>query len=171
MNELFSESPASFAEANERPAPPFGGWLILIGIGLVLSLLQNLSNLVRIVALAAGPAWPRLTDPASPRYHPYWRVVIIYELIAACIYFGMNLVAVILFSLKRRAFPIFTVILIPLTFVMGLADHYLVGLIPAMVEAPAHTRGAYVLAAKFVMLHVWIPYLLLSKRVKATFIR
>ena len=171
MNELFSESPASFAPTTEPQAPPFGGWLIVIAIGLVISLLQNLNGLVRIVALAAGPVWTRLTDPASPRYHPYWRVVIIYEVIAACIYFVMNLVAIILFSRKQRLFPTFTVILIPLTFILSCVDHYLVGLIPAMVEAPAHTRGAYLLAVKFIMLHVWIPYLLLSKRVKETFIR
>jgi antibiotic biosynthesis monooxygenase (ABM) superfamily enzyme len=171
MNELLTPPTLSLSPATEPQPPPIGGWLIVVAVGLGISVLQNLNNLLRIQRLLGGSIWPRLTNPASPVYHPYWRVVIIYEFVAACLYVVANFVAIILFFGKRRAFPIFAVVLIPTLLVLGFIDHYLVGLIPAMAESSAHTRGAYLLAAKFITLHLWIPYFLISKRVKTTFVR
>lgn len=168
MNELITPT-FSLTPAKPQP-PPLGGWLIVVAVGLGISVLQNLANLIRILALLTGPFWARATDPASPVYHPYWRVVIIYELVAACFYVVANVIALILFFGKRRAYPIFTVVLIPTLLIIGLIDHYLAGLIPAMAESAAHTRVAYLLAVKFITLHLWIPYFLVSKRVKETFV-
>lgn len=170
MNEPTTPT-SSLTPAAEQQPPPIGGWLIVVAVGLVISILQNLGNLIRTLPLLGDSIWPRLTNPASPVYHPYWRVVIIYELVAACFYVVANVIAFILFFGKRRAFPIFTVVLIPTLLIIGFIDHYLAGLIPAMAETEAHTRGAYLLAVKFITLHLWIPYFLISKRVKATFVR
>ncbi len=159
------------APDGEQQPPQIGGWLIVIAIGLVISLLQNLNNFLQALSPLGGPMWVRLTDPASPRYHPYWRVALTYEAVAACLYLIVNFISIILFFGKRRLFPISAVVFIPSIFVLGLVDHYLAGLIPAVAESATHSKGAYVLALKFVALHVWIPYLLVSKRVKATFVR
>ena len=169
MTDIISEF--NKAHAKEQPAPQIGGWLIVIAVGLGISLLQNLSGLIRSLGPLSGPVWERLTDPASPRYHPYWRVALIYEAVAACVYLVMNFIAIILFFGKRRLFPKLTVAFIPTIFILGLIDHYLAGLIPTVAESATHAKGFYVLAAKFVALHIWIPYLLVSKRVKATFVR
>src|SRR5882672_9723826 len=172
MNEITPTSTiAETTLAAEQHPPQIGGWLIVIAIGLVISLLQNLNGVFRSLAPLRAPVWARLTDPSSPRYHPYWRGALIYEAVAACLYLIMNLIAIILFFGKRRLFPILTVVFIPSIFILGLVDHYLGSLIPAVAASPVHAKGAYVLAAKFVALHVWIPYLLVSKRVKATFVR
>src|SRR5882762_7994357 len=109
MNEI--TSPAIATESHFRPlqAPKIGGWLIVVAIGLVFSLLHNLSNLLADIApIVRRDVWTRLTDPGSPVYHPYWKPVIIYDAIAACFYLVMNVVAVILFFGKRRLFPKFT---------------------------------------------------------------
>ena len=171
MNEI--TSPVTLAEtpATAQHPPRIGGWLIVIAIGLIVSLIQNLTVLLGSLVPLGGPVWVRLTDPSSPRYHPYWRGALIYEAVAACLYLVMNLVSIILFFGKRRLFPVLTVVFIPSIFILGLIDHYLGGLIPAVAASPTHAKGTYVLVIKFVALHVWIPYLLVSNRVKATFVR
>lgn len=83
----------------------------------------------------------------------------------------MNVIAVILFFGKRRLFPLLMVLFIPSILILGLVDHYLGSLIPAVAASPVCTKGMDWLVVKFVALHVWVPYLLVSKRVKATFIR
>ena len=170
MNEVTLPPTTGFTPVSVQQSPPIGGWLMVIAIGLVISLVQNLNNLLQSLSPLRGPVWARLTDPASPRYNPHWRAALIFELVAACLYVVMNFIAIILFFGKRRRFPTLTVIFIPSIFVLGLVDHYLAGLIPAVAASPIHARAAYLLAAKFVALHVWIPYLLVSKRVKATFV-
>jgi Protein of unknown function (DUF2569) len=170
MNEI--APPPVFTETvSAQQPPPIGGWLIVIAIGLVISLLQNLTGLFQSLAPLRGPVWERLTDPSSPRYNAYWRGALIFEVVAACLYLLMNLIAVILFFGKRRLFPILTVVFIPSIFILGLVDHYLGSLIPAVAASQEHAKGVHWLAVKFVALHVWIPYLLVSKRVKATFVR
>jgi len=64
-------------EAGFTPtSPKIGGWLIVVAIGLILSLLQNLTFMLPALApLGGGPTWVRLTDPKSPAFHPYWRSI------------------------------------------------------------------------------------------------
>jgi|ERR1051325_3844402 hypothetical protein len=152
-------------------APKIGGWLIVVAIGLVVSLLQNLSNLIaETTPIIRSDVWIRLTDPNSPVYHAYWKPVIIYHAIAACFYLSMNVVVLILFFGKRRLFPKLTVALIPTIFLLTLIGYYLAGLIPAVAGKPGYATQWHALIVKFIALHIWIPYFLVSKRVKATFV-
>ena len=171
MNEITRPTIAAESPASAQQPLPIGGWLIVIAIGLVISFLQNLTGLFQSLAPLRGPVWTRLTDPSSPRYNAHWRGALIFEVVAACLYLLMNVIAVILFFGKRRLFPLLTVLFIPSIFILGLVDHYLGSLIPAVAASPVHTKGMHWLVVKFVALHVWIPYLLVSKRVKATFVR
>ncbi|HEU0177861.1 MAG TPA: DUF2569 family protein [Blastocatellia bacterium] len=60
---------------------------------------------------------------------------------------------------------------LPIIFLLILGGHYLSGLIPAVAESPAYTKEGTELITKFIGLHIWIPYFLLSKRVAKTFVR
>jgi hypothetical protein len=166
-------SPAITTETHFRPLQPpkIGGWLIVIAVGLVLSLLQNLTNMLQVLAPLGGSfVWVRLTDPTSPVYHPYWKTVIIYDAIAGCLYVVMNMVAIILFFGKRRLFPKLTVAFIPSIFLLSLVAYFLEGMIPAVANTPTYIGQSHMVIVKFIALHVWIPYFLVSKRVKATFV-
>jgi len=80
-------------------------------------------------------------------------------------------VAVALFFREQRAFPKFIVIVIPIIFILILLGYYLSGLIPAVAESPDYSKQTSLVIVRFVALHVWIPYFLLSDRVKKTFVR
>jgi hypothetical protein len=160
------------AEGARKDTPPkIGGWLIVVAIGLIVSVLQNLTHMLAAIApLVRGPLWERLTDPNSSSFHPYWKPVIIYDAITGLIFVVMNFVAVILFFGKRRLFPKLTVALIPLFFILSFVSHYLSSFIPAIAENPIFAKQGHALIVKFVALHIWIPYFLISNRVKQTFV-
>src|SRR5689334_14185918 len=102
MNEITSPMIATDSPFRSLQAPKIGGWLIVVAIGLVFSLLHNLSNLLADTApIVRRDVWIRLTDPNSPVYHPYWKPVIIYDALAGTFYLVMNVVVVILFFGKR----------------------------------------------------------------------
>jgi len=156
---------------SHEPPAKLGGVLIFVAIGLILSLVQNLGNFLgNLAPFRQQQVWERLTTPDSIVYHPYWKPVLLFELVSSSIIFGLSVVAVALFFSKHRVFPKFIVITIPIIFVLIFLGYYLSGLIPAVAESPHYSKQTSALIVRFVALHVWIPYFLLSKRVKKTFV-
>ena len=143
----------------------------MVAIGLVVSLFQNVSNLLAEAPAIVRPGiWSRLTDASSPAYHPYWKPVLIFDIVAACFYVVANVIALVLFFGKRRLFPKLTVVLIPTIFLLAFVGYYLEGFIPAFANNAAYATEGHALIVKFIALHVWIPYFLVSKRVRETFV-
>ena len=153
-----------------QPQPKIRGWLILIAVGLVANLVQSLNASLQVLKFFDAPVWSRLTDPTSPAFHPGWRTAIIYQAVAVSVFVIFSLSAVILFFGRRRVFPKLFIVMVPIMFVLSFVGHYLWGQIPVVASTPAHTRMVYVLVLNFIALHIWIPYFLVSKRVKRTFI-
>ena len=61
----------------ERPLK-LGGILILVGIGLVLSLLQSVGRLlVTLRPFREDELWKSVTTVGLPAYHPYWKTVLV----------------------------------------------------------------------------------------------
>ena len=180
MDALPSETSESHQDAEEvatevptRPSPPlkFGGVLIFVAIGLVLSFVQNLGQLFNALAPFLQPGvWERLTSPEWTSYHPYWKPVLLLQLSSSSTFVGLNLIALILFFRKARVFPKFIVVIIPAIFILGVIDHYFSGLVPAIAESSEYSAATHSLIVRFVALHIWIPYFLVSKRVKSTFV-
>jgi hypothetical protein len=83
-----------------------GGWLILVGIGVVISPLRLLATLIPLYApLLEDGVWEALTTQGSELYTPYLGALLISEvaynliMLAACIYL------VYLFFSKHDLFP------------------------------------------------------------------
>lgn len=147
-----------------------GGLLILIAIGLAVSFLQNLNYLLSTIRLLNGPVWKQLTDPASHAFHAYWSTIIIYEFVTASMFVAGNVAALIFFFQKKRLFPPLIIVSIPLIFILSLVGYYLSGFVPAIAESVDYSQQTHTLIVKFIALHIWIPYFLVSKRVKHTFV-
>src|SRR5690349_898222 len=171
---MMQADPPSFTSKDEK-APPvprrFGGVLIVVAIGLILSFLQGLGNLGTWLRPFREPVWERLTVPGSSSYHPYWKPDLIFGLSSTSLLLLLCIIALVLFFRKHRFFPTFMIVVIPLMFVLMLVGYFLDSLVPAIVASPQYATEAEHLVIKFIALHVWIPYFIVSDRVKRTFVR
>jgi hypothetical protein len=112
-----------------------------------------------------------LRDPPDINRHDVGAAVILFELISASVTLALSAIGLVLFFRKHRFFPTLIVVAIPVIYVLMVAGHFLEGLVPAVALTPAYGKGGHTLIIKFVAMHVWIPYFLISDRVKRTFVR
>jgi len=152
--------------------PKIRGALILVAVGLIFSLFQNLAYFFGGIApIIRSTLWELYTNPGSPKFHPRWKLVLICDALTATLILFWNIVMLVFFFRKKRVFPVMVAASLPIIFLLILGVHYLSGLIPAVAESPAYTKEGTALITKFIGLHIWIPYFLLSKRVAKTFVR
>ena len=176
------ESPNPYAsptvETTAPPVPPaqrykgIGGWLILVALQLAYSILRGLATAVNSLSLMLSDTWETLNTPGSVMYHALWPVAIGGDVIGNL---GIVLLAItgsVLMFLHSKRFPILMIILYVLRaaveiFPMIMAD------VLANTPFTPENAGKLTGQSSFVVLVavVWIAYMLVSKRVKATFVK
>src|ERR1051325_12145062 len=129
------------SETVPSAAPKFGGFLIVVAVCLVIGFLQSLSSLLRVILLLRRGVWARLTTPGLTFYHPAWKPVLLFQFFSVSFMVLVALILLVLFFRKHRFFPTFIVVMIPVTFFMTLARHYVDGLIPAVASNPTYARA------------------------------
>ena len=156
----------------ETPSyPKIAGWLYLVGIGVVMNPLFLLVSVGGdLLPLFFSDTWTMLTTPDSAAYHPMWAPLLIFELIGNVGLLLFSVVVAVLFFQKRKLLPkvIIAFMLSSLTFVV--ADHFLANTIPFIANA-ADSELTIAIIRSAVTCIIWIPYFLLSKRVKGTFVQ
>jgi hypothetical protein len=140
-----------------------GGWLILLAIGLIVSpfflLYPLLTTYVHI-----------FTDPVSKAVlqasHSIYMLVLS-EVITNIVLIVMLLWLNYLFFTKRRTFPTFMILFMVLQCIVVAADNFAAYAVTnsAQVLTPNPTQIRAILSAA-----IWIPYFLVSRRVKVTFV-
>ena len=156
------------------PTPPptmsLGGWLILVGIGVVLGPIILLARHVPEYLLIFGDGtWELLTTVGTEAYLPLWGALLIGEIVFNSGLFAASICLIYLFFPKHYLFPRFYIAVLAVSIVFIPFDSLLVKLIlpDEPVFDPETVRGfARALASGL----VWIPYMLVSRRVKATFV-
>jgi transglutaminase-like putative cysteine protease len=149
-----------------------GGWLILVALGLFSSLFLNTLQVVQSLKCYSFYTWQALTTPEGSNYNPAWGPLLTFELLAKLamiLLVGFNL---ILFFQKRRGFPRWFIIMLAANAFIVISD------IIAL-QTFIHTPVTPADSAKHVqsVFHVvigsciWIPYMCVSLRIKATFVR
>jgi hypothetical protein len=145
-----------------------GGWLILLAIGQVLLPLRFVKTIWDVVpATMSTSSWRALTDPIESSYNAWWAPALLFELFLniGALVFAVLLLA--LFFTKKAAWRRAYVLFLISFFLGAMLDTVLVNRIPSAAQ-PILTSVAdfvpIVLGAA-----IWIPYVSLSKRVKATF--
>ncbi|MDR3352092.1 MAG: DUF2569 domain-containing protein [Zoogloeaceae bacterium] len=158
--------------AEEKNLEGLGGWLVLVGIGIVLSPLRIIvDNILPYYSILSDGTWDLLTTPGSEAYHPLWAPLLIGEslinggLVLACIFTAY------LFFSKKKHFPMcyIGVHLFSLAFLLIDAVAVTATVRPDIPVFDEETRKE--LARSLVSFLIWCPYMLVSKRVKATFVR
>jgi len=161
-----AEPPVTPVEAEK-----LGGWLILVAIGIIFSPVRIVFQLVPIYSnLISDGSWAALTTPGTGAYHPLWIAILVGEIIVnAALFCGWIFIAVQFFAKKKRLPKLYISILLS-TIAIQLGDAWAISLVrpndPIFDPETVRELGRSLVAAC-----IWIPYMLVSTRVKATFVR
>lgn len=164
-----------------HPAPPplptigdetpsgIGGWLILPCIGLAVGLCSALARLVKLHFCLNATIWHNLTMPESPAYHALWRPVLILELLGITFLVALITLNIILLLRHRSSFPRFMILLIATNLLLEAGDSFLGQQIPAVAAAIKQQQVVVAQSQALLGAFIWIPYFLVSRRVRNTF--
>jgi hypothetical protein len=155
---------------NQSAQSGIGGWLILVAIGLCLTPIRIGAEIVQGVRSLQPVAWRVVTTPGSPAYHPLFGPLIVGELVANVALLAWALVLLYLFFTKRRAFPRAMITFLIVRVIIQVADIFVASSIP-LAAGSIGPRVYGSLAGNLLVVSVWVPYFLKSRRVAATFVR
>lgn len=146
-----------------------GGWLILVGIGVVFTPVIIARDFLKVLNFFFENNWEMLIDPNSEIYQPQLFYFICAEFVANLLLLIASIYALYLFFSRHYKFPNFYICLIFISFLVVLLDAIILSnLIP---EAEAFNQSTIMeLVKAIIRMCIWIPYLLVSVRVKNTFI-
>ena len=146
------------------------GWLLLVGLGLVLSPFKIVASSAFYVDLfQEGGTWDLITSKDSPVYNPGLAAFIGGELFFNALIFIGAIALIGLFFAKHHLFPrvfiAYTLLNAVIYFIDGwAASQWLPG---NSMKDWEFAKGAIpVLASAF----IWVPYMIVSERVSQTFI-
>jgi hypothetical protein len=142
------------------------GWLAFACIGILISPLIMLWNVIQTLPAFEPSTWATLTSKTSASYHELWAPVLLVELFAHIAMFNVSVVLAALFLMRRRAFPrLFIVCRIGWVLFL-LVDSVVAGKLPEVEQGIDPKLGGMVCATV-----PWVLYFLKSRRVRATFVR
>ena len=138
------------------------GWLVLPGWGVVLTTI----TLVATTALVFNRIF--LITVGSEVYDPLFASFFIWEIIYNSAMIIASLYLISFFFSKHYFFPKFYIAFVAVYLFLIPLDIWLITLV--LPDDYLGVGRAIAVAPNFILLPIWIPYLLLSKRVKATFV-
>jgi hypothetical protein len=146
-----------------------GGWLILVGIGVIVAPFRILFTIHQSASAYGLDQWQALTGPGSDSYHPLWAPVLIFEIVSNLTLFVTSLLSMILFFKKKRIFPKAFIVFMSASAAFLALDLVAAYAIPAARQEIDSSSHREVTRSLFALL-IWGSYMVKSKRVKATFI-
>jgi Protein of unknown function (DUF2569) len=157
----------------EREPLAIGGWLILVGIGVVLAPFARLWAGFVAYAPFAGPDFPwDAFDPASANYVPWLRTLITVEFVVQVAFLIASIALLVGFFARSWWFPRFYSILLISIVIYGLVDFWaLETVLPSDPGDNAEKGRAFVdIGRSVIHACIWVPYMRFSQRVKDTFL-
>ena len=166
----------SATEAVETLEPPrigprgIEGWLVLVCLGVILAPLRILFVLLFTFApLFLSGAWLPLVQPSSDSFHPLWGPLLAYELFGNTALLAARVALLLLFFKRSKRFPKLFVWVSLLELPFLLVDAWL-GSIVIEDEPMFDPETLRALAGSVAAVAIWVPYMLVSKRVRNTFV-
>jgi len=133
-----------------------GGWLILVAIGLVLSSIAVLLYIISDI-LPAFHVVSVSQVSGELRLYLFLDLVLNLSLLVYIIY------VIVLFVKRRTAVPKFVISLYILNFAFIIIDRF-------VFKSISESQWIFVIIQSVASALIWIPYFLVSKRVKGTFV-
>jgi hypothetical protein len=158
------------ADAASKQYDKIGGWLILVALGLIFAPIRLVVVLVKdLLPALSADTWARLTTPGTESYHPLWAPLLLFEIIGNCLFIVFPIIIAVFFFQKRRFVPRLIIVLLLANLAFVAIDYFAADLIP-FVAAQEDTGSLVELIRVLIASAIWVPYLLVSKRVKGTFV-
>lgn len=157
--------------SEEKQLEGIGGWLIIIAIGIVLTPIRVVYNMWLVYPqIFSDGTWETLTTQGTPSYHPFWGPILVCEI-------GINTLLIVawlfmayLFFSKKKMFPKMYIFMMLFSLVFIVLDAFAIKIvIPDMaIFDPETTKEVF---RSVIGVAIWVPYMLVSKRVRNTFVR
>lgn len=147
-----------------------GGWLILVAIGLVLTPLRFLVVVVKdLLPVFSGETWSILTTPGTEAYHPFLAPLLIFELIGNIAFVVFAIVVAIFFFKRQKIVPKLMIAFLFSNLAFVVIDYFVADSIP-FIASQNDPESLRELIRVLIGCLIWVPYFLVSKRVKGTFV-
>lgn len=167
---LPSAQPPPIPGPGDEALTGLGGWLILVGLGVMLRPVILAGQLVRDFSYPFNLAtWESLTTPGTDTYLPLYGTVVLVEVVGNTITLGASLLLIVFYFARKRAFPGLFIGLMAYSVVFMSVDAWFATKIAPDDTNHAETITGIVKLA--VQSLIWIPYMRVSRRVKLTFTR
>jgi len=146
------------------------GWLLLPALGIALQPLRILKDVAELVPTYAADNWMLLTTVGQTAYHALWGPILLFELAANLGLLVFSVLLMILFFQRRSSVPRVFLAFQGGALFIGVLDQMAAGLIPALEHAASGSGWAQVIR-QALALAIWGSYFMISRRVKATFVK
>jgi len=155
----------------EKDLEGLGGWLILVGLGIVLSPLKIIALIFPTYSeIFSNGSWELLTTSGTEVYNPFWGPILIGEISINGVLVIAWLFIAFLFFTKKKAFSKWYIGILLFTLAFILIDALAIKLV--MPNEPVFDPGTIKeFGRSLIVTLIWVPYMLVSKRVKATFVK
>ena len=160
-------------EGDTKKLEGLGGWLILVGIKTVVTPFTMLKqiNLTYEEINDADGAWEILTTPGTEYYHPLWSPLLIGEIGINIVLAILSFYLIFLFFTKNKNFPKLLIGILICSVLLQLIDGFAGKILMPNQPFFIDQEGLREFGTLVMSCLIWIPYMLVSNRVKATFIR
>ena len=157
-------------EISQKELVGIKGWLILVGFGVLLSPVRLFFELSQVyLPLFQDGTFQQMILPSSEAYNFPFSMVLLGETIFNLFMIGASLYLIYLFFTKKASFPKLYILILAMTIIFIPLDALLVSWIFPEIEAFDSDTVREITRA-VIGGAIWIPYMLVSERVKATFV-
>ena len=155
----------------ERNLEGLGGWLVLVGLGIIISPLRIIAQVSPFYwRIFSDGTWKVLTTPVTGAYNPLWAPILYGEMLINSALVLTWLFIAYLFFTKRKIFPRWYIGILIFTLLFIAVDAMVIKSV--LPNEPAFNPDTVkVFSQSLIGALIWIPYMLISKRVKLTFVK
>ncbi len=167
------EAPASdfIAAPATVEAEKIGGWLILSLLSLIITPIRMSFELYKnFVPMFSNGQWEALTTPGSEYYHSLWAPLLLTEIFTNVFILAFTIYTLVFFLKKSKRVPKLMITWMSLNLVTLVLDMVFANQIPSIAAQGSDPEANRELIRAVISSSIWIPYFLVSKRVKATFV-
>lgn len=152
-------------ESNPRP---FGGWLVLLMVGVVLTPIFLLAQ-INDNGFFELDQWQYVWKSSSAGYSIKTSLIVLLEFVMNVILFGGSIFLILLMFRRRVSFPVTFVVFRIISLVFSTSD-YLLTYYVLDNSSDNENKLALQVIIPLITAGIWIPYMLYSERVAETFI-